>query len=100
MYLYIIQKQQTNEIMENQEITFEVLGSKFKAVKEFYNTKIDVNGGAAPWMIGRTVKTSKTHIYDYRGKYLMTFGFSFKNFNKSESYRKMTLNQLEKMILN
>ena len=85
--------------METSKITFELLGSTFTALKSQSVEKIDSNGGAAPWMIGRKVKSSKTVIIDYKGNYLFNFGFNFKMFNQGGVYRKNTLSQIEEMIM-
>lgn len=79
--------------------TFTVLDAEFTAVKTYFQTKIDANGGAAPWLIGTKTLSSETRIYDRKGKYLLSFGFDFNKFNSAPWYRAMTLNQLSDMIM-
>jgi hypothetical protein len=80
------------------EFRSEKLNETFTAVKTSSKGKIEANGGAAPWMIGREVTNYKTSIFNSKGEYLFDFGFNFKSFNKKDFYRKMIIDQIELMI--
>jgi hypothetical protein len=73
--------------------TLEFKGKKIEIITTYFNTKIDCNGGAAPWMIGTSVKTSETNVY-VNGEYAFTFPFCHKKHKKNNFESKNQLNQL------
>jgi len=44
-------------------ISFNENGNLYEVKSFSFNDKIDANGGAAPWMIGRTVKNTKKVLF-------------------------------------
>lgn len=61
--------------------------------KECFNSKINANGGAAPWMIGRSIKSSKTMVF-VDGEYEMDFPFNLKIHKQGGIAAKNQLDQL------
>lgn len=71
----------------------EKTGKKIEIITEHYTTKIENNGGAAPWMVGRTVKTSTTWVY-VNGERQFIFPFNHKRHNNGGIGAKNQLDQL------
>jgi hypothetical protein len=73
--------------------SIESKGLKIEIITTVSNEKIDAIGGAAPWMIGTTVRTSKTLVL-VNGEYVMNFPFSHKRHLKGGIAAKNQLDQL------
>ena len=66
---------------------------EIQIVTEYFNSKISADGGAAPWMIGRTVKSSKTSVF-VNGDYQFDFPFNHKIHKKGGIGAKNQLQQI------
>ena len=74
-------------------LTLNISNNEIKIVKKSIKSKIDSNGGAAPWMIGRTVLSTKTQIF-VNGEYAFDFPFCLKKHNKGGFVAKNQIDQL------